>query len=124
MRRVLLAGALALAAVGGARAGDKIPWDGAVAGGYVRPNPNDIWQMYAVDNYGRFRPRVAEFPDGLRYVYNGAPFPWGVNYPHHAARGAVTRPATFDEAPRPGAVRVIGFAPLTSAWERMPHAGD
>ena len=25
---------------------------------YVRPNPYDVWNVYAVDRSGRFRPRV------------------------------------------------------------------
>ncbi len=91
---------------------------------FVRPDPYDVWQNYAVDRYGRFRPRVAEYADGLRYVSNGQPYPWAMNYPQNAAP-VVSQAANFAEEPRP-AVRVVGFtpAPVTTTWERMPHVRE
>lgn len=40
------------------------------------PVGRDIWQLYAVDRTGRFRPRVAYTPHGAFYVHNYAPYPW------------------------------------------------
>lgn len=36
----------------------------------------DIWQYYAVDYTGRFRPRVVTFPFGSFYLHNLEPYPW------------------------------------------------
>jgi hypothetical protein len=44
--------------------------------GFYRPNRLDVWQYYAVDRSGHFRPRVALTPEGAYYMYNGAPYPW------------------------------------------------
>src|SRR5436305_1508424 len=38
----------------------------------------DVWQLYAVDYQGQFRPRVVMVPplgDGF-YLYNGQSYPW------------------------------------------------
>jgi hypothetical protein len=35
-----------------------------------------VWQDYAVDQQGHFRPRVLYTPDGAFYYYNGQPYPW------------------------------------------------
>jgi hypothetical protein len=40
------------------------------------PVGRDIWQLYAVDRTGRFRPRVAYTPSASFYVYNYLPYPW------------------------------------------------
>jgi hypothetical protein len=47
----------------------------------IRPNPFDVWQNYSVDRFGYFRPRVVPTVLGVRYLYNGSPFPWWPNYP-------------------------------------------
>ncbi|MFO0964687.1 MAG: hypothetical protein U0793_03745 [Gemmataceae bacterium] len=41
-----------------------------------RPGTLDNWNNYAVDSFGRWRPRVIAAPFGSYYYYNGAPFPW------------------------------------------------
>jgi hypothetical protein len=42
--------------------------------GFYRPNRRDVWQYYAVDRNGYWRPRVAlGWPEPF-YLYNGAPF--------------------------------------------------
>jgi hypothetical protein len=43
---------------------------------YYRTSRYDVWQHYAVDRQGYFRPRVIYSPYGAYYLYNGAPFPW------------------------------------------------
>lgn len=76
---------------------------------FLRPNPYDVWQAYAVDSYGRFRPRVIPAPDGFRYVANGASYsPWP-NYPQKVSP-MIVQQAVFDQGgppplivlPRPG----------------------
>lgn len=127
---LLLASVLAI--TGSARAQELVPARvvPALWVEIVRPNPYDVWQFYAVDNYGRFRPRVAEYPDGLRYVYNGQPFPWAMNYPHHVARGPVPQAANFEATPSEPVITVRGFTPLgpstpvPTAWEKMPHVKE
>jgi hypothetical protein len=42
---------------------------------FVRPNRLDVWQFYAVDRSGRWRPRVALTGDGAYYMYNGMRYP-------------------------------------------------
>src|SRR5262249_9868097 len=42
---------------------------------YERINRYEVWQYYAVDRQGRFRPRVIYGPHGSYYLYNGAPYP-------------------------------------------------
>lgn len=55
---------------------------------YAPPDPppefgrRSAWQMYAVDRFGRFRPRVVYSPYGSSYYQqNGAPFPWTTTMP-------------------------------------------
>lgn len=55
---------------------------------YAPPDPppefgrRSAWQMYAVDRFGRFRPRVIYSPYGNSYYQqNGAPFPWTTTIP-------------------------------------------
>lgn len=43
---------------------------------YFRTSRYDIWQFYAVNRSGYFRPRVVLSPYGAYYLYNGQPFPW------------------------------------------------
>jgi hypothetical protein len=49
---------------------------------YFRQSRMDIWQNYAVDRTGHWRPLVIYSPSGAYYRYNGQPFPWAeVNGP-------------------------------------------
>jgi hypothetical protein len=43
---------------------------------YFRQSRMDVWQNYAVDHSGHWRPRVIYSPSGAYYRYNGQPFPW------------------------------------------------
>ena len=42
--------------------------------GYYRPNRMDVWQYYAVDRNGGWKPRVAMTPYGNFTMYNGVPY--------------------------------------------------
>jgi hypothetical protein len=43
---------------------------------YYRVNRYEVWQYYSVNSYGRWRPRVIEFPDGSAYyLQTGQPYP-------------------------------------------------
>jgi hypothetical protein len=42
----------------------------------TRINRYEVWQLYEVDRYGGFRPRVIYSPYGSYYLYDGRPFPW------------------------------------------------
>jgi len=50
--------------------------DLAIPPSYYRTSRYDVWQFYAVDRFGHFRPRVVLSPYGAYYLYNGRPFPW------------------------------------------------
>jgi hypothetical protein len=93
-------------------------------------NPYEVWQYYAVDRSGRFRPVVVPTSDGYRYGYNGAPYPWASNYPNSYSR-SISQAANFVEKPDPvyvmpsGAIIVSPATPTvwdTSSWDRMPYA--
>jgi hypothetical protein len=43
---------------------------------YFRQSRMEVWQNYAVDRTGHWRPRVIYSPSGAYYRYNGQPFPW------------------------------------------------
>jgi hypothetical protein len=44
---------------------------------YNRRSSYDVWQYYAVDRTGHFRPRVIYAPYGVAYyLETGQPFPW------------------------------------------------
>ena len=43
--------------------------------GYYRQSRMAIWDYYAVDRQGYFRPRVILAPEGSYFLYNGAPYP-------------------------------------------------
>jgi hypothetical protein len=43
---------------------------------FIRPNRYDVWQNYAVDRQGRFRPVVIGSAHGSYYLHNGKPFPF------------------------------------------------
>lgn len=49
-----------------------------------------VWNNYAVDRYGRWRPRVILAPFGSYYYYNGQPYPFQTLYP------GSFRPVTHD----------------------------
>jgi hypothetical protein len=46
-----------------------------------RINYHAVWENYAVDRFGYFRPRVVLTPDGAFYYYNGRPFRWAYSRP-------------------------------------------
>src|SRR5436190_23805941 len=46
-----------------------------------RINRYDVWQYYAVDNLGRFRPRVIYAPTQPYYLYNGKPYYYAPVHP-------------------------------------------
>ena len=46
-----------------------------------RVNRYAIWQNYAVDRYGYFRPRVIYTPEGAFYYYDGRPYPYLTTHP-------------------------------------------
>jgi hypothetical protein len=48
----------------------------AVPPGNYRINRMEVWQYYAVNRQGLFRPLVVYTPFGAYYRYNGQPFPW------------------------------------------------
>lgn len=41
----------------------------------------EAWNDYAVDRFGRWRPRVILAPFGSYYYYNGQPYPWTTTNP-------------------------------------------
>ena len=49
---------------------------GGVPVGFYRPSRLDVWQYYAVDRSGHFRPRVAFGLGEPFYLYNGAAYPY------------------------------------------------
>ena len=122
-RAVIASGILLLA---------EVAWAGEPTPPMLPPsrNPYDVWQYYAVDRSGRFRPVVVPTADGFRYGYNGAPYPWASNYPGSYAR-SISQAANFLEKPDPILVMppsTIIVAPATptvwdtSSWDRMPYA--
>lgn len=48
---------------------------------FVRDNRWDVWQFYAVDRAGYFRPRVAYSPYGSYYLFNGRYYPYDDLFP-------------------------------------------
>jgi hypothetical protein len=49
--------------------------------GYYRTSRYALWQDYAPDLQGQYRPLVGFAPgNGYYYLYNGAPYPWAINY--------------------------------------------
>jgi hypothetical protein len=49
---------------------------------YYRRSRYDVWQFYAVDRTGHFRPRVIYAPYGAAYyLETGQPFPWAETHP-------------------------------------------
>jgi len=47
---------------------------------YERRNRYQVWDYYAVDRQGFFRPRVIMAPyENYYYLYNGAPYPFARN---------------------------------------------
>lgn len=47
---------------------------------YQRINRWDVWQNYAVDRYGMWKPLVVYSPSGAYYRYNHQPFPWAITH--------------------------------------------
>ncbi len=56
---------------------------------HVRVSAYAVWDHYAVDRNGFFRPRVIDTPYGAFYSYTGKPYPWTTtnsrNYMPYAA---------------------------------------
>jgi hypothetical protein len=48
---------------------------------FHRSNRYDVWQLYAVDRQGGFRPRVIYSPYGPYYLYSGAPYLYAPTQP-------------------------------------------
>ncbi len=88
--------------------------------GFTRPDPYAVWQNYAVDRQGKFRPLVAPFDDGLRYVANGEPYPWWQNHPRYF-QPVIANAATFGDAPA-WPLLFVEDAPPATGWEKMPYA--
>src|SRR5262245_10481755 len=59
---------------------------------YYRQSHYDVWQMYAPDQVGYFRPRVIYSPSGAYWAYNGAPYPYTVTSPGSFMPTAVGTP--------------------------------
>ncbi len=51
----------------------------APPGPFLRASQYDVWQFYAVDRFGGFRPRVVYSPFGSYYLYNGRAYSWLTN---------------------------------------------
>ncbi|HEX5271781.1 MAG TPA: hypothetical protein VFW33_14890 [Gemmataceae bacterium] len=127
--RVALAGAVVM--VGAAARGDEpvLPAPRPLATKMVlpppsfeRPDPYAVWQNYAVDRRGYWRPLVAPSYDGPRYVATGDPYPWWKERPRYF-EPVMANPAAFGGAlPRP----VLMAPPVIAApgWERMPYAEE
>lgn len=56
---------------------------------FYQHGSRDVWQNYAVDSYGRWRPRVILSPYGSYYHANWQPYPWATTNPR-AFRGVTT----------------------------------
>jgi hypothetical protein len=51
--------------------------------GFYRPSAYDVWQDYAPDRGGRWRPRVVYSPAGIYYHYSGMPYPFASVHPRY-----------------------------------------
>jgi hypothetical protein len=139
MRAITLRGALAGAVVllGGLAAADEPvlpaprPLVREIVGpvGFTRPDPYAVWQYYAVDRQGRFRPLVLPSYDVYRYAANGEPYPGAQSHPKYFTP-MMGNPATF-AGPTPSRplmfMDAVPFvapapAPAVTGWERMPYA--
>ena len=78
------------AAVPGPMPGPPVPVELML---FPRQNRYAIWQYYAPDYYGYWRPRVIATAEGAYYLYNGEPFPYTVHPGEF--RPLVGNPATF-----------------------------
>jgi hypothetical protein len=87
--RALLAILLAGFCVGLSSAGEPLPEPRPESpplpfveiSGWGRVNRYAIWQNYAVDRYGYFRPRVIYTTEGAFYYYDGRPYPYLITHP-------------------------------------------
>jgi hypothetical protein len=123
--RATLAGAFVMIGVS-ARADEPIlpaprPLMGEVVGpvSYVRPDPYAVWQNYAVDRRGHWRPLVVPSYDGPRYLATGDPYPWWKEH-QRSFESVMANPATFG-GPQG---RPVVIPPPESSWARMPYAED
>jgi hypothetical protein len=52
--------------------------------GFYRPNPYDVWQPYAPDRSGHWRPRVILVPGDMAFrMIDGKPYPYAYAYPNY-----------------------------------------
>jgi hypothetical protein len=87
---------------------------------YVRPDPYAVWQNYAVDRRGYWRPLVVPSYDGPRYVATGDPYPWWQNHPRNFDP-IIANAATFGGPQAPPTPLIVIPTPA-QGWERMPYA--
>jgi hypothetical protein len=123
--RVALAGAVVIIGAA-ARADDPVlpsprPLAAQVVGpvSFVRPDPYAVWQNYAVDRRGYWRPLVVPSFDGPRYLATGDPYPWWKEHPRYFDQ-VYANAANFGG---PQGRPVVMPAPA-SGWERMPYAEE
>ena len=86
---------------------------------FVRPNPYAVWQNYAVDRSGHWRPLVVPSYDGPRYLATGDPYPWWKEHPRNF-ESVIANPATFGG---PQARPILIPAPVSMS-ARMPYADE
>ncbi len=91
---------------------------------FTRPDPYAVWQNYAVDRRGYWRPLVVPSYDGPRYRATGDPYPWWKEHPR-SFESVIANPAAFGGAQSGPILMPAPVAPAVSAspgWERMPYA--
>ncbi len=96
-----------------------------VAPSFVRPDPYAVWQNYAVDRQGRWRPLVVPSYDGPRYAATGEPYPWWKEH-QRSFEPVIANAATFG-GPQPRPTFIMAAPPPAvvspaAGWERMPYA--
>ncbi len=83
--RVLVVCTLLFAVAGQARASDDplpaprampTPMEVILPPVFYRPSRYEVWQNYAVDRRGHFRPLVIAAPSGPYYYHSGKPYPY------------------------------------------------
>ncbi len=60
---------------------------------FPRVSKYAVWQNYAVDQFGRFRPVVIYAPSGAYYNFNHAPYPWMITHNWEISPFVVGSPA-------------------------------
>jgi hypothetical protein len=91
---------------------------------FIRPNPYAVWQNYAVDRTGHWRPLVVPSYDGPRYFATGEPYPWWKEHPRYF-ESIIANPATFGGPQgRPIIMPAVVIPAPAQTWARMPYAED